>query len=135
MEARLSFREPVTWALLGLGALFCGLGLFFLLLPGPGAELFGLPAAAAETRSYARAVALRDIALALYLVLQTLFAPRRAVLILLAATMVIPIGDLMLLLTSPGAELGRWPLHLASAACFAGTALWVRTSARASAAR
>lgn len=122
-------HAPVTRVLLALGALFCGLGMVCLLMPAEGGALFGIPAASAEAQGLVRAIALRDIALGLYLMLQTLFARPPAVAILLAATLVIPLGDMVLVLTHADADPGRWPLHLASAACFAAMALWVRLSA------
>jgi hypothetical protein len=124
-----SLHAPLTWMLLGLGTLFCTLGGLFLLVPASGGALFGIPAVSGEAQGLVRAVALRDVALGLYLVLQTLFATHRAVLMLLVATLVIPLGDMALILTMAEADPGRWLVHLASAACFAGMALWVRAFA------
>lgn len=126
--AALPRHAAVTWALLGLGTLFCGLGALFMLLPAQAGALFGIPAVTTSGQGLIRAVALRDIALGLYLILQTLFATSRAVLILLICTLVIPFGDMFLILTIDGADPGQWPLHLTSAGCFGGMALWVRTS-------
>ncbi|MBF7013864.1 DUF4267 domain-containing protein [Novosphingobium resinovorum] len=116
----------MTWIVLGLGCFFCGLGLLFLIFPHTGADIFGIPAVGASALSYVRAVALRDIALGFYIVFQTLCSTRRAVRILLLSTVVIPAGDMLLVLASEGANLTCLPLHLASAGCFLGLGLWIR---------
>jgi hypothetical protein len=123
---RLTRRQPIFWALLALSLLFAAFGVGLLAAPAVGADVFGFPAQGAAAQLYVRAIAFRDIALAAYLAGQTLFASRRAVMIVALATLVIPIGDMLLLLATPGADRSRIALHLASAACFASIALSLR---------
>jgi Domain of unknown function (DUF4267) len=95
-------RTPAAWVVLGMAGVFLLLGLAFIADAELGAAIFGIPAAEATGRSYVRALGLRDLALGLYLIGLTWFASRRAVGIVLGATLVIPAGDLLLILTQAG---------------------------------
>lgn len=128
-EGPLPRRTPLTFSLLAMAAIFGLLGLFFVLAPRTGAVFFGMPITGSDGVFYVRALGLRDAALALYIALQTLSAPRRAVFLLLAATPIIPAGDLTLLLLR-SAWTANLLLHVFSAVCFAGMAAWVRASSR-----
>lgn len=121
---------PVTWALLALAALFGAVGLLLLIFPVQGSAWFGIEARNPSAISYVRVLALRDVAFAAYLALQTLFASARAVTILLLATLVIPFGDFGLVAVASTAGTPPLLLHLASAAAFAAMAAWVRHAAR-----
>ncbi len=73
-----------------------------------------------------RAVGLRDLALALYLLGLACFSSRRAVGIVLGATVVVPVGDVLLVLAREGVSSpGHLLLHGLSGACCAAVALWL----------
>ncbi len=118
---RMALNEGLTWLVLGLGLVFALLALLFLARPDLGGLLFGIAAKGGEARAYVRAVAIRDLALAFYLFALVGLASRRAVAVLLAVTVVIPLCDLGLLVWETG---GLTPvhalLHEASALVFAG---------------
>lgn len=118
-------QRGLRWCLLGTSGLFAALGLLFLFAPGGASRLFGIPTAAAGGQAFVQAVGLRDIALAGYLALLTLYASARAVLIVLAMTLVIPAGDLVVVATDPGGKPTHLLLHLASGLLFATLTLWV----------
>ena len=122
--------RALRWALFAASLLFAGLGLFFVCAPEQAAGLFGIPTALPDGHGHVRAVGLRDIALAGYLALLTLFASARAVLVVLLVTLIIPVGDLVLVAGATGGEARQMVLHLASAMLFAGLATWVWTSMR-----
>lgn len=110
---------------LALAGLFLLLGVFFLAAPGPGAALFGLPAPGAEALAWVRTVALRDLALGLYLAGLWRLGGRRGLGVVLAATVVIPLGDmLMVFLWHGGATPWLLP-HAASALATAGLGGWL----------
>ena len=122
--------RPLRWSLLAASLLFAVLGLLFLSGIDQAASLFGIPAPHLESHGYVRAVGLRDLALAGYLALLTLYASARAVLLVLLATLIIPAGDLVLVATAAEAVAWQVVLHLATALLFAGLAAWVWTSMR-----
>jgi hypothetical protein len=130
MRFALLHDRPITrrlrLALLLLSGLFFGLGGLFLALPGTGAALFGLPSREPHALFFVRAISLRDLALAAYLLWLTLAGERRALSIVLAATLVIPAGDLGLLAFAGTGTPLHYLLHGGSLICFAGMALWVR---------
>ena len=92
--------SPALWRTLvrALGGVFLLLGLLFVGLPGPASRLFGIPAEDGTALAYVRAIGLRDLALALYLLW---LAPSGARTVL-AASLVIPAGDLVLVLAGSG---------------------------------
>jgi hypothetical protein len=128
LDKPLTLSRPVSWCVIGVGGLFAGLALLFFLFPERGALLFGVEASDSLARAYVRAVGIRDLALAAYLVLLTLFASARAVRIVLLATIVIPAADLVLVASQPGPLRLQLLLHLSSAGLFAALALWVTRS-------
>jgi hypothetical protein len=122
----MALREPRAWLVLALAGVFVALGLVFILAPTLGAALFGLPAPAGPSLSYLPAIGLRDVAFGLYLAILAGLADERAVGAVLGATLVIPVGDIVLVaagrgLTAPGPLL----LHAASGALMAGACLWL----------
>jgi Domain of unknown function (DUF4267) len=119
-------RTSAAWVVLGMAGVFLLLGLAFIADPELGATIFGIPAAEATGRSYVRALGLRDLALGLYLIGLTCFASRRAVGIVLGATLVIPAGDLLLILVQRGlSSPSHLLLHGLSALVIAAVALWL----------
>lgn len=120
---RLGTAEPRFWAVLGLALVFLALGVLFLAWPGAGALIFGIPEPEGSGRTALRAIGARDAALALYLAGLALFATRRAVAIVLGASLVIPACDLVLV-----ADTAAWwqmALHGVSAGVLALVASWV----------
>ena len=117
-------REPRAWPALVLAALFVALGGRFILAPGAGAALFGLPAPAGEAAAWLAVVGLRDLVFGLYLVVLALVATPRAVGAVLGTTVLIPLGDVLILLIVRGGEVaaGHLLVHLASAGVLAGAA-------------
>lgn len=119
-------RGPAAWIVAAMGLLFLLIGIVFIVIPAQGAALFGIPAREAAAQAYVRALVLRDLALGLYLLGLLRFASRRALGIVLAATVVIPLGDMMLILAWRGLSS---PLHLLLHGISAGgtglTALWL----------
>lgn len=128
MPASPSLPKPLAWALLLLSAVFFVLSGLFILAPRPGALFFGLDTRDASALFYVRAVGLRDLALATYLLGLTLAGQRRALSILLAATTMIPAGDIALLTAAGAGTPIHYLLHLASLLCFAGLAIWSRSN-------
>ena len=117
-------RGAWAWIVSGLALVFLALAVFLALRPDWGGELFGITASGADARGYIRAVAIRDLALSLYMLALIRFASRRAVAILLGVTVVIPLCDLALL----AVETGRLTpfhaaVHGASALTFAALSL------------
>lgn len=121
---RLSRSDPRFAAMLTLGVGFVGLGLLFILAPRAGAALFGIASPGGEAQAYLPAIGLRDIALGLYLVVLTLAASRRAVGLLLAVTVLIPAGDIILVAVASGLVL-QLLLHLVSGVVVGGAAWWL----------
>ena len=126
MPDRLSFRQVKTWIVLGLSLAFLLIGGLFILAPRWGATLFGIPAPEDRGLAYVQAIGFRDLALALYIIVLTLFSTRRALSIVLGLTILIPICDVGLVTMVTG--LSSWEhlaLHGVSAICFALLAIWV----------
>ena len=121
--------RPGTWFVRILSLGFIGLGLLFLIAPRAGAALFGLAAPDGEGFGYLPAVGLRDIAFGLYLLILSFMATQRALGLIFAATLVIPIGDLVIVGAARGSEaLFNLLLHGASAAVLATGAIWLLSS-------
>jgi hypothetical protein len=119
-------RGPGAWVVVALAAVFLLIGVLFIASPRTGAGVFGIPAEEAGGLAYVRALALRDLALGLYLLGLLRFSSRRAIGIVLAATVVIPIGDMLLILGREGVKSpGHLLLHGFSGACVAMVALWL----------
>ena len=112
--------ELMLWL---LSAVFFLLGGFFVASPEPAAAFYGVPSHDRVALLYVRAVGVRDLALASYLLGLTLMGQWRALSIVLTGTILIPVGDL-LLLSAAGGEAVHYLLHGASGLCFAALALW-----------
>jgi hypothetical protein len=115
-----------AWVVVAMAGVFLLIALLFIASPGLGAAVFGIPTGEEGGLGYVRAVALRDLALGLYLLGLLRFSTRRAIGIVLAATVVIPLGDLLLILawrslSSPGHLL----LHAVSGASCAAVSFWL----------
>jgi hypothetical protein len=118
---------------LALAVAFLLIDVLFIASPRTGAGVFGIPAEEAAGLAYVQALALRDLALGLYLLGLLRFSSRRAIGIVLAATVVIPVGDMLLILSREGMASPRHLLlHGFSGGCVAMVALWLlRPVARA----
>ena len=126
----MSLTRPLRLVLYLLSSVFMVLGGFFVVDPQPAATFYGLRTNDATALFYVRAVGLRDLALATYLLGLTLLGQRRALSIVLAGTILIPVGDILLLVASGSGQTVHYLLHGASLACFASLALWSRRAAR-----
>jgi hypothetical protein len=119
-----ALRGAGAAAVLMLAGIFLLIAAVFLFAPKLGAAVFGIPTEEAGGLDYVRALALRDLALGLYLLGLLRFSSRRAIGIVLAATLVIPAGDLLLILAWHGlSSPGYLLLHGASGACVAAVAI------------
>ncbi len=124
-DDRLTPADLRLWAVLALALVFLALGVLFLAAPALGALIYGVPESEGIGRTYLRAIGARDAALALYLAGLSLFSTRRAVSVVLAASLVIPACDLALILTAGTAAWWQVALHGVSAGVLALTALWL----------
>jgi hypothetical protein len=128
-------RRGSTWAALALGIAFLILGVAFAAAPRFGAWLFGIEAEPGTTLAYVRAIGFRDVALAFYIFGLIAFGTRRALSVVLAASLVNPACDIALVLSVSGwSSIGQVFVHLAGAASLAIVAIWLRaggTSPRA----
>ncbi|WP_165982337.1 DUF4267 domain-containing protein [Dankookia rubra] len=114
-------RDPTTWPALALALALAALGLVFIAAPGWGAAIFGLPPPEGAALAYIPVVGLRDLAFAGYLLGLVWRGDRDAAALVLAVTLLIPLGDMTILLAARGPDAG-WHLlpHAASAAAVAG---------------
>ena len=131
---RLATRDATTWIVLAPAIGLILLGVLLLVSPATGAAIFGLPAPEGLARGYLPALGIRDIVFGSYVLALAGFAGQRAVGIVLLVTVLIPAGDIALLL----AERGLFgpessPLHLlvhaASGAYVGCTGLWALSTA------
>ena len=121
---------PSTWLVRLLAAVFVGLGFLFILAPRAGASLFGLPAPEGEGFGYLPAIGLRDLAFGLYLLILSVTATRRVLGLIFAATVIIPVGDVVIVAMERGFEaVPNLLLHGLSAAVMAGASLWLLAQA------
>jgi hypothetical protein len=111
---------------MGLAAVFVGLGAVFLVAPSLGAAIFGVPAPEGEALVYLPVIGLRDLAFGLYLAALAVLASRRTVGVVLAITVLIPLGDMILLALTRGL-VPQLALHLLSGLAVGGVALWLLT--------
>jgi hypothetical protein len=121
-SARPAWRDPLTAATVLLSSVFLLLGGLFVFAPGAGAALYGLEARADSALFYVRVVGVRDMALAIYLSGLAIAGLRRALRVVALGTMVIPVGDMLLLAASGAGGPVHYLLHGASLLCFAGLA-------------
>ena len=118
--------RPFAITTIAVSLVFLLLGLFFLAMPRAGASFYGAPTRDVAATTFVRAIGLRDVALALYLLGLTLSTRWRALTIILTATIVIPAGDIALLMMSGTARPVHYLLHGASLLCFALLAMGSR---------
>ena len=127
----LGFQTASTWAALLLGAAFLILGIGFAAAPQVGAWVFGIGAADGTALAYVRALGFRDVALALYIFGLIAYGARRALSIVLGASLVIPACDVALVLSVSGwSSVGQVFVHLAGAAALAVTSFWLSLEGR-----
>ena len=108
----LGLRSPGIWIVLAPAIGLILLGLVLIVSPRLGAAIFGIPTEGTGLR-YVAALGVRDIAFGLYIAALALFASRRAVGIVLALTVLIPMGDIAILLverglSAPGHPAASW---------------------------
>lgn len=115
----MSLTRPFALTMMLLSAVFLMLGGLFVTMPAPAAAFYGLPAEEPAALFYVRVVGLRDLALAIYLLGLTLAGQRRALSIVLIGTLVIPMGDMLLLASSGTGRPVHYLLHGGSLLCFA----------------
>jgi hypothetical protein len=125
-------RHAPALAVCLLSGVFLVLGALFITAPAPAAAFYGLPSRDPAALFYVRAIGFRDLALATYLLGLTLAKQHRALAIVLAATILIPVGDVALLASSDAGRPIHYLLHGASLLCFVGLALWTRRASPAS---
>jgi len=123
--------KPLKWSVFLLSALFVLLGALFIVAPGWGARFYGFDANSPSGLFYVRAVGVRDAALAFYLFGLALAGLRRALMIVAVGTLIIPMGDMLLLAASGSGKPVHYLLHAASLVCFAALAWWSKLPARA----
>lgn len=113
-------RDPTSWPALVLALGLAGLGLVFILAPRWGAAIFGLPPPEGAALAYVPVIGLRDLAFGGYLLGLLWRGERGAAAWVLAMTLLIPLGDMAILLAVSGMAAG-WHLlpHAASAAAVA----------------
>jgi len=126
MNADRPLPTAMAIILLLTSAVFFLLGTFFILVPVAGGRVYGLETHNASALFYVRAIGLRDLAVASYILGLTVVGHRPAPAILLAFTTVIPTGDLLLLGLSGTATVINYVLHAISLIGFAVLAFWVR---------
>lgn len=125
----MSLTQPMRLTLFLLSGVFVVLGGLFVVRPEPAAAFYGLPISATTSSLYVGAVGLRDLALAAYLFGLTLANQRRGLWIVLAGTILIPVGDILLLAASGAGQTAHYLLHGASLICFVALVLWIRPRA------
>lgn len=113
------------WAVMALAVLFLCLGGLFIVSPSAGAAIFGIPAPSGVSAGYLRAIGFRDVALALYLAGLARFSTRRAVGLVLIASVFIPFCDIILVWMSGSAAFWQIALHGVSGAGLVLLAAWI----------
>ena len=120
-DGRLAWTDPRAWIVVALAVVFLALGGFFIAVPVRAAILFGLPAPENEGLAYIRAIGFRDVALGLYLLGLLLWSSRGAVRVVIGASIVIPVCDVVLVtLVTHGAAIWQIAVHAAAGLCLAG---------------
>lgn len=130
MDADHTLPAVLTTTLMLTSAVFFLLAGLLILAPMEGARVYGLQTYTASALFYIRAIGLRDLALASYMLGLTVAGQRRALPLILALTPIIPAGDLLLLGFAGTTSVFHYVLHGTSLAVFAGLALWVRHEVR-----
>jgi hypothetical protein len=123
---RLARSDPRAWLVGALALVFLALGALFMAAPEPAAALFGIAAPEATGRAYVRAIGFRDLALGLYLAGLLVWSNRPAVRVVIGASLVIPLCDLVLVGATSGTE-AAWQLalHAVSGLVLVATWLWL----------
>ena len=113
--------DLIIFIVLAVAGAFGFLGLCFVVTPRTGSALFGIPAEGGAAEAYVRAIGFRDLTLGVYISALAWWSCRRALSIVLGATVIIPICDLVFVGLN-------WHLivHAASAPCFTALAFLVR---------
>jgi hypothetical protein len=123
---RLGIRDLSTWLVLAPAIALVLLGILFIVAPRTGAAVFGIPAPEGSGLAYVAAIGVRDVAFGLFVLTLALLASRRAVGLVLAVTVLIPTGDILIVVNERGlSSPGHLLLHGASGAYMAAAALWV----------
>ncbi|SCY54613.1 protein of unknown function [Microvirga guangxiensis] len=87
--------------------------------------MFGLSAPEGEGFGYLPAIGLRDLAFGLYLLILSFTSTPRVIGLIFAATLVIPIGDVIIVAVARGTDaILNLLLHGASAAVMAAGSIW-----------
>lgn len=123
----LPVRGLADWLALLPAIGLLGLGLLFVAAPRLGAVLFGLPPPeeSQATLAWLRALGLRDLAFGTYVLVLALCAGRRAAGLVLGVTVLIPLGDIVLVAAASGPGAWQLLLHAASGAYMAGAAFFL----------
>ena len=125
------FDGPSAWLVLALSGVFVLLGLLFVVAPRLGAALFGLPAPEGSALAYLPALGLRDLAFGLYLFALGRTAPPAALGAVLGITVLIPVGDIIIVALERGWDSpGHLVLHGASALTMAAGSAWLTVEAK-----
>lgn len=119
-------KQPLTIAPCLLSGLFIALAALFVARPEEAAIVYGLRARDPAALFYVRAIGLRDLAPAVYILGLTLARQWRALSVVMTGTLVNPIGDMLLLAWSKAGQPVHYLLHGLSLLSFAGLAFWVR---------
>jgi hypothetical protein len=121
-----SAKSHATWILLVrlLALVLVGLGVVILIFPAIAAPLFAIRDAGPQGVVFLRAIAVRDMALGIWLAVAPAISTRAAA-ACIAVMGIIPAGDLILVASSGGSALALLP-HAASLVCLAGLAFWGR---------
>jgi hypothetical protein len=122
----LPLHEPSTWLVLALAGVFVLLGFLFIFAPRPAAALFGIAAPEGPSLSYVSAIGLRDLAFGAYLAALSRLSTRRAVGTVLGLTVLIPVGDVILVFLERGFESPKHLLlHAGSGLVMAASSFWL----------
>ncbi len=128
---RLEHNALSLWFVRFLGLGFVGLGALFLFAPRIGAAVFGLAAPESEGFGYLPAIGLRDLAFGLYLLILSFTATQHSLGLVFAATLVIPLGDLVIVAAARGFDaILNLLLHGVSAAVMAAGSIWLLTTSK-----
>lgn len=130
MRSNRAIDAPLRLTVSAVAVAFFLLAALFILSPAQGAAFFGLATEDRTALFFVRAVGLRDLALAIYLLALAHSGGTRPLAILLAGTTVIPAGDLVLLSNTDEASKANSLLHGASLVLFASLACWARACGR-----
>lgn len=112
------------WLVRALGLVLLALGVAILLWPDLAVPLFAATPSQGSEQTYLRAIALRDVAIGLWLMVGAAISIR-ATAVSLAAVAVIPFGDLFLVALNHGSFIVFLP-HAVSLIATLGLALWGR---------